>query len=480
MFGFRKRQAMDALEQVLFQWDSSSRDSFTLRDLMNSLAVFGRTGSGKSSGSGAALMRSIVNYPGSALLICAAKPEERDDVCRIYKQAGRLDRLIEFTPGGSEHCNFLDTIAKTGGGAREVAKFMGMVRETLRSGDAKGGEGDKFFEDEGNRAIYNATVVTSLASGEVTAHGLQMFLGGMAQAATQIQDPQWRKGYHCQTIKRAVAAPKSAIEEHDLGIAVEYFLGEMPSLNDRTRSSIMTGVYGLLHLFNSGIVREMCSGKSTFTPADLLHGYSVLCNMPASVYGDQGTLVNVGLKYLVQRAVLKRHARAGDPVIGIWADEAQQVICPSFDAHYLAQCRSHRAFMVYLTQSMSGYYSAMRQAGKHQAEALLANFGHVIFHACDPVTAEWAVSKLGKTLTTFIGGSFAPQADVYDELFGQPKFSGSFSESYSEILQPHVFMNDMRTGGPGCDYCVDSFVVRSGIPFANGQSWKPVTWRQQR
>ncbi|HZZ78899.1 MAG TPA: type IV secretory system conjugative DNA transfer family protein [Gemmataceae bacterium] len=478
MFGLFNWGLKDPLERELFSWEKGRRDLFTMRDLLNSVAVFGRTGSGKSSGSGAALMRSIVNDRNSALLICAAKPEERGEVRRMYREADRMDCLLEFRPGGKHCCNYLDYISKTGGGAREVAKFMAMVRETLRSCDAKGGEGDKFFEDEGNRAIYNATVVTKLATGKVTAQALQVFLSGIAQSPAQIHDPEWRKGYHCETIRKAMAARKNPMQKHDLSIAIEYFLGEMPSLNDRTRSSIMTGVYGLLHLFNTGIVREMCSGKSTFTPDDLLDGYSVLCNIPSSVHGEQGTIVNVGLKYLVQRAVLKRHAKPGDTAVGIWADEAQQVICPSFDAHYLAQCRSHLGYMIYLTQSVSGYYSAMRQAGRHQTEALLANFGHAIFHSCDPVTAEWASSKLGKTVTTFVGGSFSPQHEVYDDLFGTTKFTGSFNTSYSEILQPNAFFN-LRTGGRANSNCVDGIVIRNGVPFSDGQSFKYVTWRQR-
>lgn len=477
MFNFLRKK--DPLDEALFLWGGDRRDPFTVRDLCSNVAVFGRTGSGKSSGSGAALMRSIVEHGNISLLICAAKPEERDEVRSIYREAGCLDRLIEFTPGRKERCNFLDYIASTGGGPREVAKFMSMMRETLRTSEAGASSRDKFWEDEAERAVYNASVVVKLALGEITAEAIQRFLSRMAQTPEQIRDLEWRKGFHCQSIIQAIHAPKTAIEEHDLGIAVEYFLVEMPALNDRTRSSITTGVFGLLHAFNSGLVRQMCSGKSTFTPDDLLDGYSVLVNMPASVYGQQGTLCNVALKYLVQRAILNRHARSGDPVVGIWADEAQQVVCPSFDAHFLAQCRSHKGFMVYLSQSMSGYHALMHAAGEHQADSLMANMGHVIVHACDPVTARWASGKLGMERTSFIGGSFAPQPDLYEEIFGSPQYTGSFNESYSEVLQANEFMNGLRTGGRVNGYCVDGIVLRSGVPFADGRSYKRVTWRQR-
>jgi hypothetical protein len=49
----RKRKHLPSsglLDQVLFHW--SPHDPFTIRDLLRSIAIFGASGSGKSSGSG--------------------------------------------------------------------------------------------------------------------------------------------------------------------------------------------------------------------------------------------------------------------------------------------------------------------------------------------------------------------------------------------------------------------------------------------
>ena len=48
------------------------------------------------------------------------------------------------------------------------------------------------------------------------------------------------------------------------------------------------------------------------------------------------------------------------------------------------------------------------EKGRHQADALLANFSHVIVHASDPVTAKWASSKLGRRKEILYSGSSSP------------------------------------------------------------------------
>jgi hypothetical protein len=178
--------------------------------------------------------------------------------------------------------------------------------------------------------------------------------------------------------------------------------------------------------------------------------------------------------------VLRRHAIESSNPVCIWVDEAQMYV-NSHDSHYLAQCRSHRGCMVYLTQSLHSYYSALKgETGRHQADGLLTNFHHKVFHALGDVqTAEWASGLIGKTLTTFCGGSMAPQDSVMDELCGRGRFTGSFSQHYEKILQDNMFLNGLRTGGKANGLLCDAIVVRSGEPFANGQNWLMTSFTQK-
>ena len=273
---------------------------------------------------------------------------------------------------------------------------------------------------------------------------------------------------------------KSAIEGHDYQLAADYWLAEFPQMADKTRSSILAGVMGVLHIFNTGIVRELVSTTTTVAPSDMFDGKWVLVNLSPAVWGDIGKFINAGWKYVTQRANLRRHVGPGSRINVIWCDEAQQFV-NSFDAHYLAQCRSHMGCMVYLTQSLHSYYSALKgEAGRHQADALLSNFHHKLFHALGDVqTAEWAASLVGRSLQTFIGGSSQNDGDMFDSMFGANKYTGNFSEQYEQILQNNAFLTGLRTGGPENRFLADAILIRSGMPFSNGASFLHCTFSQK-
>jgi hypothetical protein len=228
------------------------------------------------------------------------------------------------------------------------------------------------------------------------------------------------------------------------------------------------------------VVRELVSSATNVSPADLLAGKWVLVDMPPAEYGDVGLFVAAGWKYLTQRAVLRRAAGAADAPVVVWCDEAQQFV-NSHDATIAAQCRSHKGCLVFLTQSLHSYYAALHgDRGRHQADALLTNFQTKIFHALgDPDTAKWAASLVGRSLQTFVGGSTAPVAGLYEELTKPGQTTGSFSTHYEQVLQDNVFMHGLRTGGPANGLQCDCIVVRSGEPFAGGRNHLLATFVQE-
>jgi type IV secretory pathway TraG/TraD family ATPase VirD4 len=477
----RRRRARDVLDTVLLEWTPS--DPFTVRDLLNGgIATFGRSGSAKTSSSGKAIGRAVIGYRNSGGLILAAKPEDVAMWQALFADCGRQRDLIVF--GSLEdkwRFNFLDFVSRNGGHTREITSCIRTIGETLRSGDGKGqGEDGDFWEQQQDRLIYNAVEVVKLATGNIAAPDLQRFISSAAHGPQQISSDEWQAGFHNQCLKKAFARRKSAIEEHDYQLAVDYWLAEFPQMADKTRSSILAGVMGVLHVFNTGIVRELVSTATNVTPNDMFEGKWILVNMAPAAWGDIGKFINAGWKYLTQRANLRRHVDAGSRINVIWCDEAQQFVS-SFDAHYLAQCRSHLGCMVYLTQSLHSYYSALKgEAGRHQADALLSNFHHKLFHALgDAQTAEWAATLVGRSLQTFVGGSSQDDGDLFASMSGQNSYTGSFSEHYEQILQNNSFLTGLRTGGPDCGFLADAILIRSGMPFSSGDSFLHCTFSQR-
>ncbi|MBY0512858.1 MAG: hypothetical protein K2P78_02985 [Gemmataceae bacterium] len=240
------------------------------------------------------------------------------------------------------------------------------------------------------------------------------------------------------------------------------------------------GVLDILHCFYVGLVRELVSTTTNVQPTDLFRGKWLMIDMPPSEYGDVGSFVIGGWKYLTQKAILRRSAGEGAAPAVIWADEAQQVLT-SFDAHFLAQCRSHFGCMVYLSQSLPGYYAAVGgQNAKQSVDALQASFMTKVFHALgDLETAQWASGLVGKSLKTFTGGSMSPTVGgTYEDVYGPNRFSSNFSQSIQNTLEANAFLHGLKTGGPGAGYRADCFVIRSGGPFASGENWLKTSFSQ--
>ena len=473
------RKTKEPLENGLLAW--TQNDVFTIRDLLNGgVAITGRAGSGKTSSSGKDIGNAIIRHPKSGGLILAAKPEDLAMWQAMFKGAGRRNDLIEFSPDRDKRFNLLGYVLGMGSHTRDVTKCITVIGETLRSGDSKGGESADFWEREQERMIYHAVEVVKLATGTVSAPDIQKFISTAPTSAAQIATLQWQAGFCNQCLASAFSKRKSPIEAHDFQLAMDYWTGEYPGMADKTRSSILTGVMGILHVFNTGVVREMVSTTTNVSPDDILAGKWVIVNMSPAEWGDMGLFIAAGWKYLTEKAVLRRHATANANVVTIWCDEAAQFV-NSFDSHFITQCRSHKGCLVFLTQSLHSYYGALKgQAGKHQADALLTNFGTKIFHAVGDVqTAEWAAGLIGKSLQTFVGSSMAPMENMWEEINGRSKVTTSTSEHFESILQSNVFMNGLKTGGNENGLLCDAIVIRSGKPFANGQNWLLCTFSQE-
>lgn len=412
-------------------------------------------------------------------LILASKPEDREFWQRIFAQAGRKSDLLIFGPDQPHRFNGLDFI-RSGGDTRDITHGIMVVGESLDRDSSTGRQSDPFWVKQNERMIYNAVEIVRQAIGNVTAPLLQRFINGAAQSPAALATPEWQAGFHNQCLKAAYGKRNADIQKHDYDLAAEYWLKEYPTMNDRTRSSILAGVMGILHVFCTGIVRELISTTTNISPVVMGEGKWVLVDMPVSKNGVGTAFIMAMWKYLTQRYILKRHATEETPVCVIWCDEAQNVV-NSFDPTYLAECRSHRGCMVYLTQSTHSYYSRIHgQSGEHETDALLTNFFTKIFHAVgDDKTAAYASSLIGRRLTTHIGGSMAP-VDTYDELFGgQSKYTASFSQQVENILENREFMQNLRTGGEANGLMVDGIVVRSGQPFSNGEAWLKVAFSQK-
>jgi hypothetical protein len=473
MFFRRQRNRPGELDRPLLKWTAC--DMFTKRDLLRSICVQGASGSGKTNFIGYQIAKALANDPDIGALSLASKPVEDVQFWQeILGSAGRPKELLLFGPTHGLRFNALDHELRHGADSRELASFLMTLGETLERGEAGARQSEQFFHQQSGRMLHMAIEPVRLATKTLSPVDLQRFITGAAMVPEHLKTPEWQAGFHNRVLEAAFYAPKTAIEQADFEQVMAYWLGEIPALNDRTRSSITTQVQGVLHVLCSGIVRELMATTTNISPEVMDQGAWLLVDMPISRYGASGAMVNGIWHLATQRHILRRYAADKRKVTVIWIDEFQNHL-NSFDPQFLAECRSHGGCMVVLTQSLHSYYAALRggHAAEHEANALLTNFAHRIFCSLgDAKSAEWASGLLGHRLETMIGGSMAPEDSMWDTLMGRTKFTGSFSQSYQPILQPNVFMHDLRTGRDGV---ADAIIIRPER-FSNGQNFMQVAF----
>jgi type IV secretory pathway TraG/TraD family ATPase VirD4 len=425
----KEKKARDGLDKPLMLW--SEIDHMSKRDLLRSICVQGASGSGKTNFVGYQIAKALAHDPDIGCLSLASKPvEDLQFWQEILHGAGRLKALRVFGPGHELRFNVLDHELKSGADSRELASFLMTLGETLHRGEAGAQQSDQFFQQQSARMLHMAIEPVRLATGTLAPVDVQQFITTAAMTPDHIRTPQWQAGFHNRVLEAAFHAPKTPIEEADFEQVMAYWLGEIPALNDRTRSSITTQVQGILHVLCSGIVRELMATTTNVSPEVMDQGAWVLVDMPISRYGASGAMVNGIWHLATQRHILRRYAADRRKITVIWIDEFQNHL-NSFDPQFLAECRSHGGCMVVLTQSLHSYFAALKdgQAAEHAANALLTNFAHRIFCSLgDAKSAEWASGLLGQQLETMIGGSLAPEESVWDTLMGHTKFTGTFSQ----------------------------------------------------
>jgi hypothetical protein len=464
----------DGLDTPLFGW--SKDDPFTRRELLRSVSIMGAAGSGKTSSSGYQIGKAAVRDRAIGGLIIASKPEDRAFWQAIFQQAGRGDDLIIFAPGEDHAFNFIDFER---GDAREITQCIMTVAETLYRSEGAGR--DPFWEQQNRRTIHNAAEVLKQAYGRLDTWALQRFVNDAALGVEQITSPTWQGGFHSTSLDLAIKRAGSAVQQHDIDLAAkEFWLNEWPCMNDKTRSSILAGVMGIFHVYNTGIVRELISTRTTVTPEVMDEGKWVLVDMPVANYGVGGAFVAGAWKYATQKHVLRRAATAESPITVIWVDEYQNHIT-SFDAKYLAECRSHHGCMVVLTQSLHSYFGSIggKEAHSH-AKGLLSNLGTKVFHALgDNESAEYAASLIGRGVIHMGSGHLTPQGQPFEDVMGRTRISTGWSQQIEMMLQGRAFMTGLRTGGAENGFMADAWVIRSGVPFSNGENHMLIGFSQR-
>ena len=445
MWFFKKRNPMDravdpwSLSTPLLNW--SKHDPWTIGHAIEGTLVTGATGSGKTSGSGQAMLIAFLRA-GFGGLILTAKSSERALIESYCRRTHRLKDLLVFGTAGSLKFNFLDyELRRKGVGAgltENIVNLFSTVLEIAERGSGRGGgrEDEGYWRRANRQLCRNAVDLLILAKGRISVPDLYKLIISAPTSPAQKESLKWKEEsfcFHC--LGEADKQQKTQRQQSDFEIVADYFMLEFPALSEKTRSVVVSTFTSMVDILNRGILRELFCTDTNVTPEVCANGEILLIDLPVKEYGDVGQFAQVLWKHAFQTSMERRDISANPRPVFLWIDEAHH-FCTSYDMMFQTTCRSARVATVLLSQNISNFIAALGagEKGKAEADSLFANLNTKIFHAnSDPVTNEWAATTIGKSRQFFVNASHSGAAANWlgmTQDYGQPpQASAGLSES---------------------------------------------------
>lgn len=458
-------------DTLLRDWGGG--EGFRITDALTGIAVFGATGSGKTSGVAKHIAYGYLAAGFGGLVLCAKK-EERKQWETWCEETGRTQDLIIVDAAGTWRFNFMEWEAsrpEEGGGlAINIVAILDEIASAVArsSGKADSGGGDnKFWEDALHHLNVHLVSLPILAGLRVSFPLLRSLLDSAPISPEQANDPEWQNKSVCAvTLREAAELIPDADPEWvaDFEACRNYFLREFPALSEKTRSIITLTFSMLTHPFLTRPLRKIFCSDTNLTPEAAFTGKIILVDLPVQEFRLVGKVASLAFKFCYQVAVLRR----SPPSEGylrpcfLWCDEAQNFLT-HFDAEYQAVARSAGGCTVYLTQNRESY---RRVLGNSDAvDSLLGNLQAKFFCLNSGETNEWASRLFGERwrpiLSTNLGRSRNERLLAND---GSHSSGVNRSEQSRRYVEPSRFIT-LKRGGPAHGFQVQAIVYNGGQLF---------------
>lgn len=482
------------LDHPLISFSDHLDDTWTVRDAVRGVQIFGGIGSGKTSGSGKALAMSFLRS-GFGGIILTGKVDETELWIEYAKKTGRTNDLLVFSEKSSFRFNPLEyELTREGEGAGQteniVALFTSLVKMGNRLSGAGGGGGDDPFWDMAlQRCIKAAVDLLKLSKRDITVANMariireapmgENYLYEYYELSSQVYEgseeahqklTDWAS--RSFTISCMVWAESNELADREIQafeVVSSYFLSDFATLAEKTRSSIAEYFYAFANPFRSGLLAEFFAQNTTkeILPEVTFSGKIIILDFPVKKYLQLGVYAQAIYKRIWQQAVERRDVKRYPVPVFMWVDEAQYFLNEE-DMMFQTTARSSKACTVMLSQNISNYYATIGGKNpKERVNSLLGNLATKIFHANnDYVTNEWAANTIGRTFQAKTSSNMGK----YDSV--------SVSESLNYQVEPQEF-TVLLSGSEVNDFDVEGVVTVAGKKWSNGKNFIKVAFNQK-
>ena len=458
----------------------SKNDDWTIADACEGTQIFGATGSGKTSGSGQAIAKAMLDS-GFGGLVLTAKPDERALWERYAAETGRSDSVLVFGIDGPHRFNFLDYELNRDKGAGLTENLVALFTTVLEAAEGGGGgqASDPFWPRALRQLLRNTIDLLVLATGRVSLTDMAALIASAPQHPDDFLDAHWRERSMCVAcLMQAERRTTGHGRREDLRVTARYWCEEFPNMAERTRSSVVATFTTMADGLIRGHLRELFCTETTCTPELTHQGVILIIDLPVKRYHEVGLFAQLLWKYCWQRATEARDTESNPRPVFLWADESQLFITAK-DAEFQATARSARACTVYLTQNLPSYHTQMGGPNaKAATDAFLGVLQTKILHANgDPETNEWAERTVAKEWAYRSSSSRQP-----DQKGPEGTRQGGVTTSVQPNLENRLLAQTftrLRKGGPTNKGLVDAVVFQGGRVWkATGTNFIQTTFRQ--
>ena len=438
-------------------------DLWTIRDACEGTAIFGATGSGKTSGSGQAMAKAFLRAGFGGLVLCA-KSDEVELWERYCRETNRSKSLIIFGPRRPHRFNFLNyELSRPGAGAghtENLVRLFTTVMEVAERKRGQGGSNQDFWERTTKQLLRNCIDLVTISRGRLMLQEINDVLVTAPASLEEVESPAWRNSSLCwRCIREGEARPKTARQAHDFAHATKYWTREFPAISSRTRSIIVTSLTSMMDIFLRGALHELFCTGTNIVPELTHEGAILVIDLPVKEFAEIGQLSQTLIKYVWQRASERRDVNRHPRPAFLWCDEAQ-FFATATDAEFQSTARSARIATVYLSQNIGAYYTHLGQSDTH---SLMGNLQTKFFHANgDPMTNNWAADLFSKSW------QFRGSTSVGTSRENTVSKNYAASDSLDFEVQPGEFTSLCKGGSVG-GYQVE------GIAFQGGRIWHATT-----
>lgn len=415
-------------------------DVWSLRDAFEGTVVFGRSGSGKTSGSGAALARAFLRSGMGGLVLCA-KPDEADTWQRYAEETGRSASVIRVDGSGHYRFNFLEYEMQRDGLAADVlasnvvATLQSVIEVATRAtGLEAAGKGDAFWPKATRLLLMRAVDFLYAATGRVRLGELVDLIESAPTNRAMMQDEAWRKSAFFAQVFRDFYATGGGVNPpapDDIKRLDQFWRINFPTQPDKTRGNVLITLQTDLEDLLRPQLRKIFSTDTNIVPELTHDGAIILLDFPVLEWNETGVLAQMIFKYLWMRATQRRPVTNNTRPVFLWADECQYFLS-SYDMEFQSTARSSRTATVLMTQNLPSFYSRIGgQHPEHTVNAMMGNLRTKIFHNNDDRTTNaWAAELIGKT--SVWRASFGQNRGWSEGTTDGRSYGASFSDSRGE------------------------------------------------